>query len=39
MPLFGESPPMAHSTSGVATRNVAANIRKTKERRSSIVSP
>ncbi len=40
MPLFSEnSPPMAHSTSGVATRRVAANIRKTKENASSIVRP
>ena len=37
MPLFSEnSPPMAHSTSGVATRRVAASIRKTREKRSSI---
>src|SRR5258707_10005627 len=40
MPLFSEnSPPMAHSTRGVATRRVAANMRKTKESTSSTSAP
>ena len=39
MPLFSEnSPPMAQSTKGVATRRVAAPMRKTKESASSTVS-